>query len=247
MKKAAIVVSLAVVFSIVTQRSSKWKPIKTLHLTKESFQNKNTSAQSRLGEHGPLKLVCRQCSSALSLSLLLLSQLFSLITVLFLITDDKHFHCPISLHLISSHFYFQKIVLGHGFPGIPGSNGMPGMPGVPGTQGPQGREGPKGQIGDKGSQGMPGPRGDRGREGPPGKSGPPGITGIKGEPGLLGMKGEPGIVRNQGRKGGKGEKGESVKASQSSVVPQTNWKQCVWKSETNTDNGKIKVNREFDN
>ena len=54
MKKAAIVVSLAVVFSIVTQRSSKWKPIKTLHLTKESFQNKNTSAQSRLGEHGPL-------------------------------------------------------------------------------------------------------------------------------------------------------------------------------------------------
>ena len=24
------------------------------HLTKESFQNKNTSAQSRLGEHGPL-------------------------------------------------------------------------------------------------------------------------------------------------------------------------------------------------
>ena len=57
MKKAAIVVSLAVVFSIVTQRSSKWKPIKTLHLTKESFQNKNTSAQSRLGEHGPLKEV----------------------------------------------------------------------------------------------------------------------------------------------------------------------------------------------
>ena len=55
-KKAAIiiVVSLAVIFSIVTQRSSKWKPIKTLHLTKESFQNKNTSAQSRLGEHGPL-------------------------------------------------------------------------------------------------------------------------------------------------------------------------------------------------
>ena len=49
------VVSLTVVFSIVTQCSSKWKPIKTLHLTKESFQNKNTSAQSRLGEHGPLR------------------------------------------------------------------------------------------------------------------------------------------------------------------------------------------------
>jgi len=30
------------------------QPIKTLHLTREAFQNKNTSAQSRLGEHGPL-------------------------------------------------------------------------------------------------------------------------------------------------------------------------------------------------
>ena len=48
---------------------------------------------------------------------------------------------------------------------------------------------------------------------------------------------------NSGRKGDKGEKGESVKASQTSVVPQTNWKQCVWKSSSDTDNGKIKVNR----
>ena len=48
---------------------------------------------------------------------------------------------------------------------------------------------------------------------------------------------------NQGRKGDKGEKGESAKASQASVVPQTNWKQCVWKSESGTDNGKIKVIR----
>ena len=54
------------------------------------------------------------------------------------------------------------------------------------------------------------------------------------------MKGEQGIVGNQGRKG---EKGESAKASQASVVPQTNWKQCVWKSNSDTDNGKIKVNR----
>ena len=120
---------------------------------------------------------------------------------------------------------------------------MPGMSGTPGPQRPQGREGEKGQIGDKGSQGMPGPRGDRRREGPPGKSGPPGIKGITGEPGILGTKGEQGIVGNQGRKGDKGEKGENVKASQASVVPQTNWKQCVWKSETETDNGKIKVNK----
>ena len=125
------------------------------------------------------------------------------------------------------------------------------MPGVPGPHGPQGREGPKEQIGDKRSQGKPGPRGDRGREGPPGKSGPRGIKGIKGQQGLLGMKGEQGavgmkgergIVGNPGRKGDKGEKGESAKASQASAVPQTNWKQCVWKSDIHTDNGKIKVN-----
>ena len=57
------------------------------------------------------------------------------------------------------------------------------------------------------------------------------------------MKGEQGIVGNQGRKGDKGEIEESVKASQASVVPQNNWKQCVWKSNSVTDNGKIKVNR----
>ena len=57
------------------------------------------------------------------------------------------------------------------------------------------------------------------------------------------MKGERGIVGNQGRKGDKGEKGESAKASQASVVPQTNWKQCMWNSESATDNGKIKVIR----
>ena len=66
------------------------------------------------------------------------------------------------------------------------------------------------------------------------------IQGMKGQQGLLGMKGERGTVGNQGRKG---EKGESVKASQASVVPQTNWKQCVWKSNTETGNGKIKVIR----
>ena len=70
-----------------------------------------------------------------------------------------------------------------------------------------------------------------------------GLLGMKGEPGIAGTKGKPGIVGNPGRKGDKGEKGESVKASQASAVPQTNWKQCVWKSGSNTDNGKIKVNR----
>ena len=41
----------------------------------------------------------------------------------------------------------------------------------------------------------------------------------------------------------KGGKGKSAKASRASVVPQTNWKQCVWKSGSysGTDKGKIKV------
>ena len=73
-----------------------------------------------------------------------------------------------------------------------------------------------------------------------GMKGKQGIAGMKGVRGAVGIKGERGIVGYQGRKG---EKGESAKASQASVVPQTNWKQCVWKSTSYTDNGKIKVNR----
>jgi len=63
---------------------------------------------------------------------------------------------------------------------------------------------------------------------------------MKGERGVVGMKGERGILGNPGRKG---EKGESANASQASVVPQTNWKQCVWNSDSVNDNGKIKVIR----
>ena len=96
----------------------------------------------------------------------------------------------------------------------------------------EGREGAKGQTGDKGSQGMLGPKGDRGPEGSRGKSGTPGMMGIKGERGLAG---------NQGSKGDKGQKGASGAASPASAVPQTNWKQCVWKKEDAIDNGKIKV------
>jgi len=48
------------------------------------------------------------------------------------------------------------------------------------------------------------------------------------------------VVGDQGIKGDKGEKGESV-TSPSSAVPQTNWKQCVWKNNDDRDSGKIKV------
>ena len=83
----------------------------------------------------------------------------------------------------------------------------------------------------------------KGERGIVGMKGERGIVGMKGERGIVGMKGERGIVGNQARKGDKGEKGESVKASQASVVPQTNWKQCVWTSDIHTDSGKIKVNK----
>ena len=57
------------------------------------------------------------------------------------------------------------------------------------------------------------------------------------------MKGERGIEGMKGRIGDKGDKGESAKGTQASAVPQTNWEQCVWKSDSDTDNGKIRVNR----
>ena len=66
-----------------------------------------------------------------------------------------------------------------------------------------------------------------------------GIVGMKGVRGAVGIKGQRGIAGMKGRKGDKEEKGES----QANAVPQTNWKQCVWKSLSGTDNGKIKVNR----
>ena len=70
-----------------------------------------------------------------------------------------------------------------------------------------------------------------------------GLLGMKGEAGIVGIKGERGTVGNPGRKGDKGEKGESVNASQARVVAKTNWKQCVWKTMSSTNNGKIKVNK----
>ena len=108
---------------------------------------------------------------------------------------------------------------------------LPGIPGIPGPPGSQGRDGVKGQTGDKGSQGMLGQKGEKGNEGPRGKSGPPGMMGIKGARGTVG---------DQGIKGDKGKKGEGVTSS-SSAVPQTNWKQCVWKADDHRDSGKIKV------
>ena len=90
---------------------------------------------------------------------------------------------------------------------------------------------------------MSGPRRDGGREGPPGKSGLLGMKGINGEPGLGNERTNRHCGKSRKKRFGDREKGESVKASQASVVPQTNREQCVWKSPSGTDNGKIKVNK----
>ena len=97
-----------------------------------------------------------------------------------------------------------------------------------------------GAVGIKGERGIAGIKGEQGAMGIKGERG---IVGMKGVRRAVGMKGDRGIMGMKGRKGDKGDKGESVKAIQASVVPQTNCKQCVWQSGSDTDNGKIKVHK----
>ena len=67
--------------------------------------------------------------------------------------------------------------------------------------------------------------------GMPGTNGAPGIPGTPGAPGRDGLKGEKGI----------GEKGEKGDAANMDPRQKANWKQCAWREESYTDNGKIKV------
>ena len=67
----------------------------------------------------------------------------------------------------------------------------------------------------------------------PGKRGPQGPEGSKGSQGPVGP---PGKMGPKGNQGDKGEQGPSA------VVPQRNWKQCVWrKLNEGRDYGLIKV------
>ena len=79
-----------------------------------------------------------------------------------------------------------------------------------------------------------------GFSGIPGSNGIPGMPGIPGAPGPQGQQGKEGV---KGEQGSKGEKGEIV----NSAVPQTNWKQCVWKNSDSRDSGKIKVQKYLEN
>ena len=84
--------------------------------------------------------------------------------------------------------------------------------GVPGVPGVPGLHGHDGVKGDQGAVGAPGKMGPEGPVGPPGEIGPQGI------------------------KGDKGEQGPSA------VIPQRNWKQCVWsKLNDGRDYGLVKV------
>lgn len=114
--------------------------------------------------------------------------------------------------------------------GFPGSNGVPGVPGNPGFPG---------RDGTKGEKGSPGKRGAQGVAGIPGKLGPRGPEGSKGQMGEKGVNGT-GIPGNNGPRGSKGIKGQKGDAANIDPKQLANWKQCAWKADTNTDNGKIK-------
>ena len=84
--------------------------------------------------------------------------------------------------------------------------------GVPGVPGVPGLHGHDGVKGDQGAVGTPGKMGPKGPVGPPGE------------------------IRPQWIKGDKGEQGPSA------VIPQRNWKQCVWsKLNDGRDYGLVKV------
>ena len=84
-----------------------------------------------------------------------------------------------------------------------------------------------------GLNGRDGTRGDQGPVGAPGKMGPQGTEGSKGSQGPMGP---PGKMGPRGTKGDKGEQGPSA------VVPQRNWKQCVWSNlNDGRDYGLVKV------
>ena len=90
--------------------------------------------------------------------------------------------------------------------------GAKGSDGIPGKIGPRGYKASKGEMGNKGVNGT-------------------GIPGITGPRGPKGFKGERGI-------GTKGQKGDAANMDPRQLA---NWKQCAWRADTGTDNGKIKV------
>ena len=64
--------------------------------------------------------------------------------------------------------------------------------------------------------------------------------------GTKGSIGTPGNIGPRGPKGSKGENGIGIKGEKGDAAnmeprERANWKQCAWRDETDTDNGKIKV------
>ena len=64
-----------------------------------------------------------------------------------------------------------------------------------------------------------------------------GVNGT-GIPGNIGPRGSKGFKGERGISGTKGQKGDAANIDPRQLA---NWKQCVWRAESNTDSGKIKV------
>lgn len=85
----------------------------------------------------------------------------------------------------------------------------------------------KASISQNSCVGPPGPPGK------PGRDGRDGMSGLNGVPGQSGRDGAPGKEGNQGSKGEPGPHGPPGSGVHA------NWKECVWKKNDQTDNGKI--------
>ena len=75
----------------------------------------------------------------------------------------------------------------------------------------------------------------------PGTNGMPGIPGVPGSPGRDGVKGAKGNMGTKGETGKTGATGRKGEACYDDPTQRVNWKQCVWKAQSDIDSGNIKV------
>ncbi len=92
---------------------------------------------------------------------------------------------------------------------------------------------------------MSGVPGSNGIPGIPGSPGSPGRDGSKGPVGAMGPKGSKGEVGEKGGSGTAGTKGAKGDAAKPDLQQRANWKQCVWRAYSSTDDGKIKVRKSY--
>jgi len=76
-----------------------------------------------------------------------------------------------------------------------------------------------------------------------GTNGIPGIPGVPGSPGRDGIKGAKGNMGTKGETGKTGATGRKGEACYDDPTQRVNWKQCVWKAQSDIDSGNIKMGR----